>query len=70
MRTQAEIRRALATLEKAVAFFPEGTTEGDVMAGEIAGLRYALGDERTEPSLEDTLPKMQEILNELDPARN
>lgn len=65
MRSEVEIRAAIDTLERAIVHLPYGI-DSATMAGEIAGLRYALDRERARPSLADTLPKLVELIAEFD----
>lgn len=67
MRTEAELRAALATLERACAHMPLGSGAESVLAGEIAAIRWVLGEEvLAGNTLEETLPQMRAMFEELD----
>lgn len=68
MRTPDEIRAAIEVLERTIVIFPPGSINYTSMAGEIAALRYVIGDERVDPTLADTLPKMCQLFAEYDAA--
>jgi hypothetical protein len=66
MRPEPELRAALATLERVAGHMRPGTPEHSVIAGEVAALRYALGNEVTAVPLADLLAKWRKVFADAD----
>ena len=65
VRSPEDIRAAIRTLERTVVALPRDAKR-DVILGEIAALKYVLGEEETVPTLETVLSKWEAIHAEYD----
>lgn len=61
MRSETEIRAAIETLEWLVANTAFEALNAAALAGEIAGLRYALREKDAGYSIEDTITAAEDV---------